>query len=105
LAELLYLLGAVREALPLQHAVADAARFEDDPEGAEAALLRLADLADQAGDAGLAEQSLRRVVKERPFSQAAVDRLAALVAPRSPREALGIQADWAAQLTRSPKAE
>jgi len=105
LAELLYLNGAVKEALPLQQAVANAARFDDDPEGAEVALLRLADLAEQAKDPGLAETALRRVVRERPLSQAAVERLAGLVAPKSPREALGILADWASQLTKSPRAE
>src|SRR5262249_40544531 len=49
--------------------------------------------------------ALRRVVKERPLSSNAVDRLAALVAPRNPREALGIQAAWAFELARSPRAE
>lgn len=105
LAELLYLLGAVSEALPLQKQVADAARFDDDPEGAEVALIRLADLADQAKDAMLAESALRRVVKERPLSQNAVERLAALVAPRNPREALGILAEHATQLAPSPRTE
>ncbi len=105
LAELLYLLGAVSEALPLQKQVADAARFDDDPEGAEVALIRLADLADQAKDAQLAESALRRVAKERPLSQSAVERLAALVAPRNPREALGILAEHATQLAASPRTE
>jgi tetratricopeptide (TPR) repeat protein len=104
LAELLFLLGAVEEALPLQEQVTQGARFDDDPEGAELAFIRLADLAEQTKDLALAETALRRVVKERPLSQPAVERLAGLVAERSPREALGIQADWASRLSRSPKA-
>src|SRR5262249_33122424 len=62
LAELLSLVGAVKEALPLQATVADAARFDDDPEGAEAAFIRLADLAEQTKDLALAESALRRIV-------------------------------------------
>src|SRR5690606_31364518 len=73
LAELLYLNGAVAEALPLQQQVTDAARFDEDPEGAEVAYIRLADLAEQSKNLALAESALRRVVKERPLSRAAVD--------------------------------
>jgi hypothetical protein len=66
--------------------------FAGAPEDAEQALLRLADLAEQAGEPALAERTLRRVVEERPHHPAAVERLAALVQVRSPREALGLLA-------------
>ncbi len=103
LANLLYLHGAVREALPLQQQLTAELDFADDPDEAEGALLRLADLAEQTGDAPLAEQTLRRLWQERPLNAVAVERLAALVYPRNPREALGLLATHARALSPSPR--
>jgi tetratricopeptide (TPR) repeat protein len=103
LADALYLHGAVREALPLQREVAEASSFEDTPELAESAWLRLADLAEQAGDAALAEVALRRVAQERPLSELAVERLAALVGQRDARAGFALRARYAESLSRSPR--
>lgn len=94
LAEALYLHGAVSEALPLQQALVAATGFEENPELAERALLRLADLAEQAGDPALAMQTLRRVVAERPLNASAVERLAALLTKDDPRAALELRARY-----------
>ncbi|HEY0883468.1 MAG TPA: flagellar hook-length control protein FliK, partial [Archangium sp.] len=103
LAELLYLQGAVREALPLQHALANSVSFHDAPDVAEAIWLRLADLGEQLEDDGLAESSLRRVVTERPLNGHAVERLAALVGARDPRAGFDLRARWAETLSRSTR--
>jgi|GEM_PF-456460 len=103
LTDLLYLHGAVREALPLQQQLTANADFADSPDDAERALLRLADLAEQTGDAALAEKTLRRVTQERPLNAIAVERLAALVQPRNPREAIGLLATHARALSASPR--
>ncbi|MEW5741363.1 MAG: hypothetical protein AB1938_20745 [Myxococcota bacterium] len=103
LAEALYLHGAVKEALPLQKQVAEAASFEDTPELAERAWLRLADLAEQAEDFALSESALRRVVQERPLSGHAVERLAALVARRDVKGAFELRARFAESLSRSAR--
>ncbi|MBS1148486.1 MAG: Exonuclease SbcC [Myxococcaceae bacterium] len=103
LADLLYLHGAVREALPLQQQLTVQMDFADAPDEAERALLRLADLAEQTGDAALAEKTLRRVSQERPLNSVAIERLAALVQPRNPREALGLLAAHARALSPSPR--
>ncbi|MFO0597953.1 MAG: flagellar hook-length control protein FliK [Myxococcaceae bacterium] len=103
LADALYLQGAVREALPLQQALAAATSFHEQPDVAERVWLRLADLADQVGDAALAESCLRRVVNERPFQANAVERLAAIIGARDPRAAFDIRARWAETLSRSAR--
>lgn len=103
LAELLYLNGGVREALPLQQALAASISFHDAPDVAERVWLRLADLAEQVGNAALAESSLRRVVTERPLNGNAVERLAALVAAKDPRAGFELRARWTETLTRSER--
>ncbi|MFZ5471849.1 MAG: flagellar hook-length control protein FliK [Myxococcota bacterium] len=104
LAELLYVKGAVKEALPIHQALATQVDFADNPEGAEGALLRLADLAQQVGEASLAERTLRRLVQERPLHSLAVERLAALVHPARPREAIELLAAHAGELAASERA-
>ncbi|MCC6334970.1 MAG: flagellar hook-length control protein FliK, partial [Myxococcales bacterium] len=103
LADALYLHGAVKEALPLQKQVAEATGFEDTPELAERAWLRLADLAEQAEDFALAESALNRVVQERPLSAQAVERLAALVGRRDVKAAFELRARFAESLSRSAR--
>lgn len=102
LADLLYVHGALQEALPLQQNVCAELSFDDNPDVAEAALLRLADLAEALNDHALAEKSLRRLHQERPLNRAAVERLAALLEDDSPREALGLLADYALSLSPGP---
>jgi tetratricopeptide (TPR) repeat protein len=103
LAEALYLQGAVREALPLQVELAAQVAFDEAPDEAESTLMRLADLASQTGDAGLAERTLRRVVQERPLHTQAVERLAELVTPRDARQGFELLARHAEGLSRSPR--
>lgn len=105
LADALYLQGAVKEALPLQRQVAEATSFEDTPELAERAWLRLADLAEQAEDFQQAEAALRRVTQERPLSAQAVERLAALVGMRDAKAGFELRARFAESLSRSPRTE
>lgn len=101
LADALYLHGAIREALPLQQALAASTSFHESPDIAERVWLRLSELAEQVGDLTLAESCLRRVVTERPLNANAVERLSALVAQRDPRAAFDIRARWAQTLSRS----
>lgn len=103
LAEALYLNGAVTEALPLQRQLADAQGFEDTPELAERAWLRLADLAQQTGDGALAEAALRRVVRERPLSAIAVERLAAILGQTDAKAGFELRAHFAQSLSPSPR--
>ena len=103
LAELLYLRGAVAEALPLQRAFAESIDALDRPDDAARAWLRLADLAQTGGDAGTAEQALRKVVADRPSPQA-VERLAELVRARNPAEAIALEAQYLETVTASPRA-
>ncbi len=103
LAELLYLQGAVREALPLQQSLAGSVSFHEAPDVAERVWLRLADLAEQVGNEALAESSLRRVVTERPLNGNAVERLAALVALKDPRAGFELRARWTETLSRSER--
>lgn len=105
LADLLFLHGAVAEALPLQVLVAKEADFAEDPDSAVAAHLRLADLAEATKDFGTAERALRRVVQERPLDGTAVERLAATLQEKSPKEALGILSSHALALAPSVRAE
>ncbi len=103
LADLLYLKGAVREALPLVRALAAAADFADAPDRAEASLLRLAELAEQVDESQEAEAALRRVIAERPLSGAAAERLSELLASRNPRESVEVLWTWARTLTASER--
>ena len=103
LAEALYLQGSVKEALPLQQALAGSVSFHDAPDVAERIWLRLADLGEQVKDTALAESSLRRVVTERPLNGQAVERLAALVAVRDPRAGFELRARWAETLSKSAR--
>ncbi len=104
LAELLYLRGAFQEALPLQEELARVADFRKDAPGAEAALLRLAELAEHEEDGELAEDTYRRILQSRPMCAPAVERLAAIVSRRAPREGLEILCDHARRLPPSAQA-
>jgi tetratricopeptide (TPR) repeat protein len=90
LAELLYLRGDVKEALPLQESLAKAADFTAAPEQAEAVYLRLGELAERAGDARRAVSAYRRLLSERPLCEVAVQRLAALLEKDEPRAAFDV---------------
>ena len=103
LSDLLYLHGALTEALPLQRRLADDADFAERPEEAEEALLRLADLAEQLRDGSLAEQTLRRLLQERPLSLPAAERLGNLLRTERPRESLEILRNYAGQLAPSER--
>ncbi len=105
LADLLYVHGAVAEALPLQRRIVAAIDIADRPEEAERHLLRLADLAETAGEHPLAIASLERLIAERPLNFVAVERLAALLKPNDPRASLRRLADYASLLSRSVRAE
>ncbi len=101
LADLLYLQGALNEALPLQRKLADETDFAEFPEESEETLLRLADLADQLSDRGLAEKTLRDLMRERPLCLAAAERLSRLVFSDRPREAIEVLRSYATQLGSS----
>lgn len=104
LAEALYLRGALKEALPLHQSLAAATSFDDRPDDAERVLLRLADLAEQLGDATLAEATLRKLVQERPLLTQAVERLAAIFSTRGERRAsLELRARHLEQLSSSAR--
>jgi tetratricopeptide (TPR) repeat protein len=90
LAELLYLRGAVLEALPLQDTLAAEADFRVAPEAAEAAWLRLGELAEQAGETKRAVAAYRKLLAERPRCEPAVQRLAALLEKDDPRGAFDV---------------
>ncbi len=113
LAELLYLKGAVAEALPLHVALcgdeaeAAAALASEDAQlrnGARTLHLRLADLAEGAGDLALAERALRRVLQSDPQHAVAAERLSAVLAPRDPRAAVEVLWAWARELTDASRA-
>jgi tetratricopeptide (TPR) repeat protein len=89
-ARLLYLRGAAQEALPLYESLFIEADVADAPDRAEEIGLALGDLAEQTGELVLAERTLRRVLQDRPWSEAGAERLAAIVARRSVREAVDI---------------
>ncbi|AEI64797.1 flagellar hook-length control protein FliK [Corallococcus macrosporus] len=101
LAELLYLRGAVIEALPLQDALAAAADFRSAPEAAESTWLRLAELAEQAGETKRAVAAYRKLLAERPLCEAAVLRLAALLEKDDPRGAFEVRVTHAHALAPS----
>ncbi|MGQ0508935.1 MAG: flagellar hook-length control protein FliK [Myxococcaceae bacterium] len=101
LAELLFMSGALQEAMPLQERLAEQVSFDRDADAAEQVLLRLGDLAEQTDAPTIAEETYRRVLEARPTSTRAAERLAAIVEPRSPREALQILARHAQQLAPS----
>ncbi|MCP3105545.1 flagellar hook-length control protein FliK, partial [Myxococcus sp. K15C18031901] len=101
LAELLYLRGAVLEALPLQEALATTADFGADPEAAEATWLRLGELAQSAGDAKRAVGAYRTLLTHRPLCEAAVQHLSALLEKDDPRGAFEVLVTHAQALAPS----
>lgn len=88
LAFALYRAGARGEALPLFSSAAAGATFEDTPDRDEELLLAYADLQAASGDLPAAEETLRGLLRERPLSTAAVERLAEVTAARNPRESI-----------------
>ncbi|RKG62325.1 flagellar hook-length control protein FliK [Corallococcus sp. AB011P] len=101
LADLLYLRGAVREALPLQEALVQAADFRAAPEAAEATSLRLGDLAEQSGDVKRAVAAYRYLLTQRPLCERAVERLSALLERDDPRGAFEVRVAHARVLAPS----
>ncbi|MDY7227401.1 flagellar hook-length control protein FliK [Hyalangium rubrum] len=101
LAELLALHGDVKEALPLQESLASAVDFAQEPERAEATLLRLGELAEKAGDRPRAVAAWRRLTTERPRNEVAVQRLAALLEKDEPRAAFEVLVTHAKSLPPS----
>ncbi len=103
LASALYLRGAMKEALPLQQALAAKVSFDELPEEAEHTLLRLADLAEHVGDLALAESTLKHIVTERPLQTQAVERLAQMLAGRDLRASIELLARHTTSLSASPR--
>ncbi|MBE2252842.1 MAG: flagellar hook-length control protein FliK [Myxococcus sp.] len=104
LAHGLYLRGALKEALPLHEALAASLSFDDRPDDAERVMLRLADLAEQLGDAAVAEATLKKLVQERPLLTQAVERLAGIFAARGERgAAIELRARHLEQLSPTPR--
>jgi tetratricopeptide (TPR) repeat protein len=101
LAELLYLRGAVLEALPLQDTLAAGADFRAAPDAAEATWLRLGELAEQAGETKRAVGAYRKLLNERPLCEPAVQRLAALLEKDDPRGAFDVLVTHARALAPS----
>lgn len=95
LSRLLYLQGSTREAFELTVGLTNALDFDDQPDQAEVALLRLADLAEQLGNREMAESALRRILQERSFSREAAERLSSLLSFRSPRESIEVMWSYA----------
>lgn len=95
LADLLYRRGAVREAMPLMVQVAREVSFADAPDTAEAVLLKLADLAESAGDEKTATENYRRVLSERPLCRVAAERLSSLWAVSRPRDSVEVLWEYA----------
>jgi tetratricopeptide (TPR) repeat protein len=90
LAELLFLQGDVKEALPLQEQLAAAADFSAEPERAGKAWLRLGALAEKLGDSRRAVSAYKRLLAESPLNEVAVHRLAALLEKDEPRAAFDV---------------
>ncbi|WNG61080.1 flagellar hook-length control protein FliK [Archangium gephyra] len=90
LAELLFLQGDVKEALPMQEQLAAAADFSTEPERAEKAWLRLGALAEKLGDSRRAASAYKRLLAEIPLNAVAVHRLAALLEKDEPRAAFDV---------------
>jgi tetratricopeptide (TPR) repeat protein len=88
----LYRAGARAEALPLFAEAVRTVTFEDMPDRDEELLLAHADLLAASGDEASAEQTLRGLLRERPLSTAAVERLADLLSVRNPRESIALLA-------------
>ncbi|MBZ4408850.1 flagellar hook-length control protein FliK [Myxococcus sp. XM-1-1-1] len=104
LAELLYLRGAVVEALPLQETLALAVDFSGDAasvDAAEATWLRLGELAESAGETKRAVGAYRKLLAERPLCEAAVQRLSALLEKDDPRGAFEVLVTHARSLAPS----
>ena len=93
----------MKEALPLQQALAAKVSFEERPAEAEHVLLRLADLAEQVGDLSLAEATLKHVVTERPLQSQAVERLAEMLAGRDLRASIELLARHTESLSKTPR--
>ena len=103
LAELLFLQGDVKEALPLQEQLAAAADFSSEPERAEKAWLRLGALAEKLGDSRRAVSAYKRLLAESPLNEVAVHRLAALLEKDEPRAAFDVLVAHARALPPSEK--
>jgi tetratricopeptide (TPR) repeat protein len=101
LAELLFLHGDVKEALPLQEQLAVAVDFALEPERAEKVWLRLGALAEKLGDARRAVSAYKRLLAERPLCEVAVHRLAALLERDEPRAAFDVLVSHARALPPS----
>ncbi|TQF15354.1 flagellar hook-length control protein FliK [Myxococcus llanfairpwllgwyngyllgogerychwyrndrobwllllantysiliogogogochensis] len=101
LAELLYLRGAVLEALPLQETLASTADFTASADAAEATWLRLAELAESAGETKRAVGAYRKLLVERPLCEPAVQRLSALLEKDDPRGAFEVLVTHARALAPS----
>jgi tetratricopeptide (TPR) repeat protein len=104
LADLLYLKGAVAEALPLYERLTAEADFAARPEHAEGLFLRLADLAEQALDEASAARALRQILTHRPSCGPAAERLARLLSSTRPREAVEVLWSYARTLDEPAKA-
>ncbi|MBN1207744.1 MAG: flagellar hook-length control protein FliK [Myxococcaceae bacterium] len=101
LAELLFLYGDVKEALPLQEKLAAAVDFAKEPQRAEATLRRLGEVAEKAGDTKRAVAAWRRLTAENPRDEVAVQRLAALLERNDPRSAFEVLVSHAKALPPS----
>ncbi|WP_224364763.1 flagellar hook-length control protein FliK [Hyalangium versicolor] len=90
LAELLYLHGDVKAALPLQEKLAAEVDFAKAREHAEATLRRLGELAEKAEDSKRAVKAWRRLVAQNPRDSQAVERLSSLLEKQDPRGAFEV---------------
>ncbi|HYH97269.1 flagellar hook-length control protein FliK [Hyalangium sp.] len=104
LAELLFLHGDVKEALPLQERLAATVDFAKAPAHAQATLRRLGELAEKAGDTKRAVTAWRRLTAQNPREEFAVQRLAALLEKQDPRGAFEVLVTHAKSLPPSEEA-
>ncbi|MGI5861161.1 MAG: tetratricopeptide repeat protein [Myxococcales bacterium] len=88
LADSLYAMGAVAEALPLYRRLAASVDFDSDREGAEAVLLRLAELSLWSGDRARAIGVLRQLLEVRPTCAPAAELLYEALLPHDPAGAI-----------------
>ncbi|MFL5322427.1 MAG: flagellar hook-length control protein FliK, partial [Myxococcaceae bacterium] len=101
--ELLYERGALKEALPIFEKLSQSIDWRDLPDLAERTLLSYADLAEQHGDFSGARNTLEQVLRERPWSRIAAQRLSQLLARSNPRAAIEVL--WNQAKERHPSAE